>query len=198
MTEHEIKRYEALNAVADKGGIVILGGSADKNIPLCELKQAFALSDRLYNRSFDDLTVADAREAYRTCAAPLAPERVLLHLGTADLAAFTADPAKFDQQYRALIAELRADSAAEIVIISHQNPDNAPDLAELNRHLAILAESEHCAFGDISTRRLWNPRETKEITSFIYSLGFVHPLKQKKPVYDLVKILFCSTPVCAG
>lgn len=197
MTEREIKRYEVLNAVADQGGIVILGGSADKDIPLCELKQAFALSDRLYNRSIDGLTVADAREAYRTCAAPLAPERVLLHLGLADLTAFAADPARFDQQYRTLIAGIRA-SGADVVIISHQNPDNAADLAEMNRHLAALAESEHCVFGDISTRRIWNPKETKEVVSFVYSLGFVHPLKQKKPVYDLVKILFCSTPVCAG
>lgn len=198
MTEREIKRYQALNAVADRGGIVILGGSADKDIPLCELKQAFALSDRLYNRSFDGLTIADAREAYRTCAAPLAPERVLLHLGTADLAAFPEDTAKFDRQYRTLIAEIRADSPAEIVIIPHQNPDNTADLAALNRHLAVIAESEHCTFSDISTRRVWNPKETKEVVSFVYALGFVHPLKQKKPLHDLVKILFCSTPVCAG
>ena len=37
----EIKKYSALNELAEKGGTVIFGGTTDVNIPLCELKQTF-------------------------------------------------------------------------------------------------------------------------------------------------------------
>lgn len=190
MFEREIKKYAALNRFADGGGTVIFGGREDTDIPLCELKQAFVLDTRLYNRSIPDLTVADAAAVYDACVAPLAPETLLLHLGAADLASFAADPAHFDRACRDLIAHIRAKSGAEIVIVSLRNPDNAPDVAEMNRHLKYIAESEQCEFGDISIPRVWNPRETKEVVSFVYSMGFVRPLKQKKPTYDLVKILY--------
>jgi hypothetical protein len=36
-----------------------------------------------------------------------------------------------------------------------------------------------------------NPKQTKEVVSFLYSIGFVRPLKQKRPVQDMAKILFC-------
>ena len=61
----------------------------------------------------------------------------------------------------------------------------------MNRHLRYITESERCEYGDITTRRVWNPRETQSVASFVYSLGFVRPLRNRHPLGDLLKVLFC-------
>ena len=198
MISREMKKYVALNDLAEQNGTVIIGGSEDTAIPLCELKQAFDLDANLYNRSADNLSVDDAVDYYAGCVAPIHPGRVLLHIGAADVEAFRADAAAFDQKYRQLIQCIRAhDENCAIAIVSLRNPQADADVDEMNRHLKFLAESERCEFGDISARRLWNPNQTKDILSFVYSLGFVRPLPERRSVYDLVKILFCYDDACA-
>ena len=51
---------------------------------------------------------------------------------------------------------------------------------------------------DIAEKRVWNPKETKDIVSFVYSTGFIQPLKNRRPIFDLIKILFCYEPVLEG
>ena len=97
MLKEQVKKYQLLNKLAESNGIVILGGSEDREIPLCELKQAFELDSKLYNRSVADLSINDALEIYTSCVAPLSPECVLLHLGDADLASFEENPSAFDK-----------------------------------------------------------------------------------------------------
>lgn len=192
MFEKEIKKYQALNTLAKPSGIVILGGTEDLNVPLCELKQAFALESPLYNRSIHELPAASAAEIYDACIAKLAPETLLLHIGAADLPHFTEAPADFDQQYRTLLKHIRTKAPkCTVVILSLRNPDEDPAIAELNKHLKYIAESEQREYGDIAAKRVWNPKETKDVVSFLYSTGFVRPLKTKRPVFDLIKILFC-------
>lgn len=196
MLEKEIKKYQSLNELAEQGGIIIFGGTEDKEIPLCELKQAFELKSNLYNRSITNLSVDSAVEVYDACIAKLRPESVLLHMGEADLEAFKTNPAAFDQKYRELISHIKsADKKCQVVVISLRNPMEDANIAEMNKHLKVIAESEQCEFGDIAAKRVWNPKETKDVVSFVYSIGFVHPLKNKRPMYDLVKILFCSAQV---
>ena len=103
----EIKKYSALNDLAEKGGTVIFGGKEDKDIPLCELRQAFELGSNYYNRSFENLSIANAAELYLSSVAPLAPETVLLHIGENDLDLFENNPDKFLELYRELV-ELQA------------------------------------------------------------------------------------------
>lgn len=197
MMEKMFKNYETLNGLAETNGIVIFGGATANDIPLCELKQAFALEGNLYNRSVPALSVENAVSIYDRCVSPLNPETLLLHVGEADLDDFAKDPAGFDQKYRELIAHIRTlNSRCDITVISLRNHPEAEPIAEMNRHLKYIAEAEHCHFEDIASGRLWNPKGTKDVVSFVYSLGFVHPLKNKRPLYDLVKILFCyqATP----
>lgn len=197
MLDNAIKKYTALNELAEQEGIVILGGSADRDIPLCELKQAFALDANLYNRSVDDLSIDTAAKVYDACVAPLHPETVLLHVGAADLNFFAEHPAEFDQAYRELIAHIQAaDPKCGIVIISLKNPTEEANISEMNKHLRYIAESEQCRYGDIAAKRVWNPKQTKDVVSFVYSMGFVRPLHNKRPIYDLVKILFCCEASC--
>lgn len=192
MKDHKNKIYQTLNELAEKGGTVIFGGTADKDIPLCELKQAFGLNEKLYNRSFSGLSVTDAVSIYDTFIAPLKPACVLLHIGEDDVTTFVADSATFDGAYRYLIQHIKESvPTCTIEVITHKNPENNPVITDLNKHLKYIAESERVEYEDISANRIWNPKETKDVVSFVYSTGFVHPLKRQRSIYDLVKILFC-------
>lgn len=192
MFEREIKKYKALNDLAGQGGIVIFGGEKDREIPVCELKQAFTLEGDIYNRSIEGLSVMNAAGLYEKVVGELYPDMVLLHIGAVDQELFGEKPEEFDAKYRELIGKIReSDKKCEIVIVSLKNYSEEVHVQELNRHLKYIAESEQCKYADISVKRVWNPRQTKDVVSFVYSTGFVRPLKNRRPVYDLVKILFC-------
>lgn len=192
MREAETRNYTKLNELAEQGGIVIFGCGADKNIPTCELRQAFAVESKIYNRSFDNLSVTEAVNVYEKVVAPLKPETVLIHIGEADLTIFSETPAVFDNKYMELIKVIKAqNNKCRIAVVSLKNYDNEPQPTELNKHLKYIADSEKCEYGDISAKKVWNPKASMDTASFIYSMGFVHPLKNKRPLYDLVKMLFC-------
>ena len=189
MYEQELKNYHMLNELAEPGGIVIFGGSADRELPLCELKQAFSIDQGLYNRSLPELSVRDAAELFTVCAAPLHPETVLLHIGEADKGWATENPDEFDRLYRNLIDRIREQNKkCRIAVLSLANRKDDPVTAAINRHLKYFAESERCEYGDLTSKRVWNPKETKEVTAFVQAMGSV---RSRRTVYDLVKILFC-------
>ena len=197
--EKEIKLYQSLNALANTDGCVIFGDTEDKIIPLSELKEAFELQGSFYNRSFTDLCVSNAIDLFDRCVAPLGPKDIYLHIGQNDLALFAEDAAAFDQKYTLLVQHIRStNKKCSIAIISLKNPGNDPSITELNKHLAVIAQNENCEFCDIANIQVWNPLQTKEVVSFLYSIGFVRPLKQKRPLRDVVKILFCYEPNNVG
>jgi hypothetical protein len=192
MFDAQIAKYRSLNQLAEADGTVIFGGSSDTNIPLGELKQAFALNDRIYNRSFSDLSVADAARVYGECVAELCPDTVIVHIGGADVSDFGDKETAFEENYRALIGTIREKNKdCRIVIVSLKNYDNDITVAEINKLLCEIADSEKCEFEDISTKQKWNVKESSETASFIYDIGFVRPLNIKRPIYNLVRILFC-------
>ena len=198
MCDKKIKNYQLLNEIAEENGIVVFGGASDTDIPLCELKQAFALESDLYNRSISGLSVNTAADLDDTCAAPLHPEMIFLHIGEADRDFFGENASEFDRTYRELIGHISSlDRKCAVVILSLKNPAQDPVIGEMNRHLKYIADSERCEFGDVAAKRVWNPKETRDVVSFVYSTGFVRPLTEKRPVYDLVKILFCCDAVTA-
>ena len=192
MREAEIKNYVKLNDLAEQGGIVIFGSGSDKNIPTGELRQAFAVESKVYNRSFESISVKDALSVYKETVAALSPETVLLHIGETDMDFFAESPVEFDNKYRELIGYIKSQNKkCRIAIISLRNYDYDPQIEVINKHLKYIADSEQCEYGDISAKMVWNPKASMEVASFVYSIGFVHPLKNKRPLYDLVKMLFC-------
>lgn len=192
MNTYDIKKYKKLNTFATPNGIVIFGGSQAKNIPLCELKQAFAIEPDMYNRSITSLSIRDAGLVYEECILPLAPETILLHIGETDLDFFEKNPTGFDTEYHALLTRIKTHTpTCRIAIVSLRNYDNNPVITDLNTHLRYIADSEQCEYGDIAEKKVWNPKNTKDMVSFVYSTGFVRPLHIKRPLYDLIKILFC-------
>ena len=64
-------------------------------------------------------------------------------------------------------------------------------IAKLNKILAYVADSEKCEFEDISAKHVWNTKEKREVASFLYEIGFDRPLNIKRPIHNLVRILFC-------
>lgn len=197
MKETEILKYQKLNKLAHTGGIVILGGSEDTDIPLCEIRQAFEMEENLYNRSFEDLSITDAVAVYDTCVAVLAPETILLHVGQKDIDMLQENPVRFDGLYRDLVNHIRKKNKhCRIAIVSLRNYDSVPEIAEMNKHLKYIADMEHCEYGDIASRRVWNPKATMDAANFVRSIGFVRPLKVQRSIFDLTKILFC-TGACA-
>ena len=192
MFENEIAKYKSLNQLAESDGIVILGGAEDSNIPLGELKQAFALNDNIYNRSIAGLSATDAARVYDECVKELCPETMLLHIGEADVQGFDSNEAAFEEGCRTLIRTIRAkNKRTRIVVVSLKNYENDAAIAKLNKSLAYIADSEKCEFEDISAKRVWNTKENREVTSFLYEIGFDRPLSIKRPIYNLVRILFC-------
>ena len=192
MRESEIKNYTKLNELAEQGGIVIFGCGVDKDIPTCEIRQAFAVESKIYNRSFERVSVKGALSIYKETVAALSPETVLLHIGETDIEFFAENSAEFDNKYRELIGYIKSQNKkCRIAIISLRNYDNDSQIEEINKHLKYIADSEQCEYGDISAKMVWNPKASMEVASFVYSIGFVHPLKNKRPLHDLVKILFC-------
>lgn len=184
------RKYEQLNRLADPNGIVIFGGRRDLDLPVGELRQAFSVESKIYNRSFPELTAENAAELYGRWVAPLAPETLLLRLGEADLESYGQQPDRFDRGFRQLVARIRAENRdCRIVVVSLTEGED-PRTPEMNRHLKDLAASERCEFGDIGCRRVKNPRNARALSDFLYSSGFVHQLNRPRPVQDLVQTLF--------
>ena len=192
MYEKEVMKYKSLNQLAESDGIVIFGGSPDVDIPLGELKQAFALNTSIYNRSFTGLVVDDASKAFQECIAELCPDTVLLHIGDADVLGFDGNEDAFEAGYRTLIGTIKAKAKnCRTVIVSQKNYDNHPSVARMNACLKHIADTEKCEFQDISETHAENIKEKSELMSFLHDIGFDSPLHIKRPIYDLVRILFC-------
>ena len=171
---------------------MIFGCGVDKDIPTCEIRQAFAVESKIYNRSFESVSVKGALSIYKETVAALSPETVLLHIGETDMDFFAENSAEFDNKYRELIGYIKSQNKkCRIAIISLRKYDYDSQIEEINKHLKYIADSEQCEYGDISAKMVWNPKASMGVASFVYSIGFVHPLKNKCPLYDLVKMLFC-------
>ena len=192
MRNTEIEKYKTLNELAEQNGTVIFGGQKDREIPLCELKQAFVLNTNLYNRSIVNLSISDAAEVYDACVAPLKPKIVLLHIGVSDLDYLAENAAAFEQQYREFITRIRAQNKeCRVWIICLDNPTDSPSIAAMNKQLRFIAESSYCEFGDISNGSLWTDKKTKGMESVFHSVGFFRRFSRKCSMYDLINILIC-------
>lgn len=197
MRELEIKKYQKLNDLAQANGIVIFGGKEDTNIPLCEIRQAFNVEENMYNRSFTDLSIEDAILVYDNCVSSISPETVFIHIGDCDIDMLKENPAEFDNKYRELIKHIRTQNKkCRIAVVSLRNYDSNPEIADVNKHLKYIADSERCEFGDISKRHVWNPKSSIDAASFVRTIGFVRTLKVQRPLHDLIRMLFCSE-ICA-
>jgi len=171
----------------NKNGVILMGGSLDKEIPVEKLSNEFSFNFDLYNKSDAGLSIANAVEYFKTNISALQPEGMLLHLGEEDLALFQKDSAAFDSNYLALIDEIKAvNKNCRIALLSVNNPDARKDINLMNAHISAIAQTEKAVFINLENAKLWNPEATKAANDFAYSMG----LNVRKPLKNVAEILY--------
>ncbi len=171
----------------EKNAVILLGGSLDKKIPVKELGKDFNFNFQIYNKSQDLLTLTNAKINYQAKIQELAPEAVLLHLGESDYNTFKDNPTTFDNLYMDLIDDIRkSNKKCRIALVSVANKDGDKILAEMNRHIKAIADTERCSYVNLENVKLWNPQATKAAIQFAYSMG----LNTRKPLSDVAEILY--------
>ena len=146
----ELNRYHRLTRAALSGCAVLFGSSCFAGIPVGELARDLGADAPVYNRSLDDLTLAEAEEAFAECVCPLQPDKVFINLGEADLAQSDFDPQRFLSAYEWLlyIMNNRLKGKTQIYLVSILSAHHAA--AAVNEGLARLAEDTGCTYVDIT------------------------------------------------
>ncbi|MDO5749174.1 MAG: SGNH/GDSL hydrolase family protein [Planctomycetia bacterium] len=179
--DNEIQKYVSLNQYVSPKGVVIFGGSESHEISLGEIKDAFNLSERVYNRSFSGMTLDDASVLYDETVAALKPSAVLLQIGAAD------SSENFDEKFLALISHIKETSkGAKIYIVGYR--DEAKSM--LNDRLMKLADLAACEFVSIAASSEKPTRAKVETMNFLDNCGFVCPIKRRRSITDLTQLIF--------
>lgn len=186
------RRSEAMKMDVKKSdgeSVVLLGGSLDKEIPVAEVAQSFNFNFKMYNRSKYGLSLKDARKIYLESVEPMNPEAVIIHLGKEDVEMFKNNSADFDVKYLELLSSIRHQNKDRRIALVSLEEESKVEV-EMNRHIKAIAESEKCEFVNMDRAKLWDTEKTKEVTAFMYELGFDSQLKVKKPLGDISKVLY--------
>ena len=141
MMEKKVKKYLQLNSMAQKGETVFLGSTFLAGMNFGEFAQRFNCIYKIYNRSFEHLTVENGAAAYRACVRDLAPRNLFLGLGEEECGAF-------HEGYGALIQEIKADQQkCKIYLLSVLG--NSDRVKELNAQIKVIAEEANVEYIDV-------------------------------------------------
>ena len=180
--------YDGYNlAKTEKNAVIVFGGSLDKSIPVEELAKSFDFNFRIFNKSVPELSVKDSLGYFSAYIKPMRPEAMILHIGERDLNLFKANSSEFDSLYIKLIEEIRyTNSKCRLALVSLYNESSNQTVAEMNRHIKAIADSEKCDFIDVENAKLWKPESSKAAIRFAQNMG----LAVKKPLRDIAEILY--------
>lgn len=185
--QEEDMNYQELNTVAKKNAVILFGGDLDKQIPVAELAQSFDFNFQIYNRSEEGISVKTAKDFFLENIASMEPEGVIVHLGDKDISMLKSNGADFDKYYLDLISSIKeVNKKCRLAFVSVNNPNNDKTIAEMNRHIKALADSERAVFINLDNAKLWNPKAAKAAISFAHNMG----LKVRKPLTDVAEILY--------
>lgn len=149
--ERELTNYQILNQRVSANGVVILGSSFAKEIPVNELKQSVGIDSDIYNRSITDLSVFDGKYVLEDCVYDLNPKRVLLNLGETDLECGFRTIDEIVEAYRTLIDDIKVTSKhCEVIVVSVCSNRENIHPEELNKRLQALAKEKKCRYADIT------------------------------------------------
>ena len=85
LIQEKMKKITASNELALKGEIVIFGSTYMSGFPLYELVNRSCLENAIYNRSIENLKIEDALELLQVCVIDIAPSKIFLCFGEAEL-----------------------------------------------------------------------------------------------------------------
>jgi len=153
--EREAEEYMELNDIAEKNleenGVVIMGSTFAKEMPVGELVQSFELDYNVYNRSFTDLSIADSKELFSACAQTLEPAKIILQLGETDLERGFKSVPELIKEYTALVKDIKKRNRfSDVVIVSVCENANGIQPAEFNAQLEKMADELGCKYADIT------------------------------------------------
>lgn len=141
MMEKQLKKYLLLNSIAQKGETVFLGSTFLAGMNFGEFAQRFNCIYKIYNRSFEHLTVEKALEAYRACVKDLAPRNLFLSLGE-------EDNNEFYDAYLALVEEVKAEQAkCKIYLLSLLG--DSTEVKEANKRIKEIAVKTGIEYIDV-------------------------------------------------
>ncbi|WP_298481593.1 hypothetical protein [uncultured Ruminococcus sp.] len=161
-----ISEYEALNEVAEPGGVVLFGSTEASRIPLNELTQDYGIDVPIYNRSIPGLTIEEAEHDIASCITPLRPKAILLHFGEEELLSSAKTVEDMMESYRWLLYQLHTALPKSRLILVSVN-EQTPEAKRYNRALKSLAAEYGCEFTDGPSGKL----------DGTYALRFFHTLR---------------------
>ncbi len=175
------------SAVEKKNGVILMGGTLDKAIPVSQLAGEYSFNFEIYNKSDASLNVTNAKNYFEKAISTLAPEGILIHIGESDANLIKTNPSNFDTYYIELIESIRScNKACRIALVSIDNPNADKTIELINAHIKAIAGAEKATFVNLENAKLWHPESTKAACNFAHSMG----LKVRKPLNDVAEILY--------
>lgn len=190
--EYEITQSEVIfrnvsEKTERKNQVILVGGSFDQKIPTNQLAEHFKFNFKLYNKSIENLSLKNAAEYYKTVLTQIKPEGIIFHLGENDVSLYQNDSTAFDKYYLDLLATVKkANKNTRLALVSVRNADNNKVIAEINKHIKAIADSEKCQFVNLDNAGLWNPQALQGAVEFAQCMG----LNTRKPLSDVAEIVY--------
>lgn len=168
----QIRCYEQLNAVAQKGQILFAGSSLMEWFPVCEIAASHGVTATLYNRGVAGFTTAEMLEHMDTLLLDLQPSKLFINIGTNDIR-LQPDGMPWKprllENYRRILTQFQAvcpNCAVYILSYYPVNPSVAEQLhlptaeglkvrtnealLEVNRDLEAMAAEFKCSYLDVT------------------------------------------------
>ncbi len=148
--------YKGINEIALKGEIVIYGSTYMANFPFYELANKCHLEHAIYNRSIDGLTTEDAETLLQPCVLDIAPRKIFLQLGEADM-----DTEQVFQHYRSILQTIgKTLKDTKVYLIG------VPHLEGLNQKLLSLCDNKHVFFISFASQLSGYTAQFKQLARF--------------------------------
>lgn len=178
-------------AAPKKQNVVLLGGSFDKMISTSEIAEEFELKFNLCNKSVTNLSIRNAKNEYINNIEQLNPESILIHLGEADFGMFNKNVAEFDINFFELIFYIRSKNPkCRIGLVGLENSSHNANVEEMNKRIKGIADSEDCTYISLDCAKLWTPKATKKVFSFISQMNIEERSHIKKPLADIAEMIY--------
>lgn len=188
--DNQINGYKEVHD--EKGGIVLLGGETAENILTDKFAGFYDIDMEVSNCSRSGMTLTEAAEVFDSFAAEKMPERLILHLGEADVESFEKNEREFDRAYLELIESIRKTiRTCSVCLVTLRNEENSAVIEKMNRHIRNIADAENCAVVDLNSIRD-NDAEVCKTVAFVYELGFMGNLNKSISDRTLVKMLYSA------
>lgn len=130
----KVNLYNTINEMALKNEIVIFGSTFAANFPVYELQQNYVMSNAIYNRSIQNLTVKEALSVVSSCVTDIKPGKVFLSFGeNEDILT------EFIENYKKLIFKIKEKCHAVQIYLLSIN-DRFENKKDFNAKIKELAE----------------------------------------------------------